>query len=84
MQFRLNDKHLEKPAGKHRRGKRTVAKEAVYKHISARIRRIYPGFNIGISTGTGGELANRWNHPYRHWLFTPADREIVGTGKRKR
>lgn len=27
MSFRLNNKHLAKPAGKHRRGKRTIAKE---------------------------------------------------------
>jgi hypothetical protein len=71
MQFRLNDKHKEKPAGSRRRGKRTVAKERLYKHILTRIRRIRPSFNIGISTGTDKGLQDRWNHPYRHWLFRP-------------
>lgn len=69
MQFRLNDKHKEKPAGSRTRGKRTIAKERVYKHIRARIARIYPNFNIGRSTGMHDGLASRWTDPYRHWLF---------------
>ncbi|CAB3839254.1 DUF3800 domain-containing protein [Achromobacter mucicolens] len=76
MQFRLNDKHLEKPAGARVRGKRTRAKEAVYKFANAQIRDIYPGFNIGVSTGVQGDAANRWRHGYRHWLFMPAEVEI--------
>lgn len=83
MQFRLNDKHKEKVPGTNRRGRRTLAKEAVYKHINARIRRIRPGFNIGISTGVDGDRASRWYHAYRHWLFLPDEREVVGSGKRK-
>lgn len=71
VQFRLNDKYRQKPPGSNRRGKRTIAKETLYKHIYGRVFQIYPNFNIGISTGTQGNLANRWNHPYRHWLFTP-------------
>jgi len=71
MQFRLNDKHKEKPQGSPTRGKRTIAKEKVYKHINKKIRDIYPNFNIGISTGTGGEIQNRWYHSYRHWSFKP-------------
>lgn len=67
--FRLNNKHLAKPEGKNRRGKRTVAKEKVYKFINSRIRNIYPNFNIGVSTSTKGDLKNRWLHPYRHWLM---------------
>jgi len=73
IQFRLNDKHRQKPPGATRRGKRTVAKESLYKHIYGRICQIYPNFNIGISTGIQGDYANRWNHPYRHWLFTPTN-----------
>ncbi|WP_043319145.1 DUF3800 domain-containing protein [Microbulbifer sp. HZ11] len=69
MAFRLNDKHREKPPGQHRRGKRTVAKEQLYKYINARIRDLYPGFNIGVSTGMQGDSANKWHHPYRHWNF---------------
>lgn len=73
MQFRLNNKHLIKPSGARIRGKRTIAKEKLYRHINSRIRDIYPRFNIGITTGLQGDITNRWKHPYRHWLFVPAD-----------
>lgn len=73
MAFRLNDKHREIPKGEKRRGKRTVAKEKLYKTILAEIRRIKPNFNIGISTGTSPE--ERWSAPYRHWCFKPAEVE---------
>lgn len=73
IQFRLNDKHLEKPPGSRRRGKRTLAKVRVYKHVLARIRRIYPGFNIGRSTSIRGDSSNLWRDPYRHWLFVPSN-----------
>lgn len=76
MFFRLNDLHIEKPEGSWRRGKRTLAKEKLYKHIYLHIREIYPGFNIGVSTGTAGRLENRWSHPYRHWLFEPKEYEM--------
>ena len=74
MSFRLNDKHLEKPAGSRKRGKKTIAKEAVYKAIYNEIRAIRSHFNIGISTGTDN-ISERWSAPYRHWLFVPAERE---------
>lgn len=84
MQFRLNDKHLAKPVGKFRRAKRTKAKERVYRHINQRIRRLRPGFNIGVTTGLDGDVSNRWQHPYRHWLFIPAEYEkIKGVGKKR-
>lgn len=73
MQFRLNDLHKAKPEGARVRGKRTRAKERVYKHINARIRRIYPNFNIGTSTGQADGPSSKWLHPYRHWCFMPAD-----------
>ncbi len=76
MQFRLNDLHKAKIPGTNRRGKRTVAKEYVYKAINERIRDIYPGFNIGISTGVSGDRSNRWRHPYRHWLFVPEEHQM--------
>lgn len=72
MYFRLNDLHLEKPEGQRLRGKRTIAKEKLYKVINGRIRKLYPNFNIGISTSSV-DKRNRWEHPYRHWLFVPAD-----------
>jgi hypothetical protein len=76
MQFRLNDKHLEKPEGKRRRGKKTVAKEAVYNHVNKRIRDIYSGFNVGVSTAQKQGQMSRWKDPYRHWNFRPAEFEI--------
>lgn len=78
MQFRLNDKHKEKPEGQRIRGKRTRAKERVYKEIYGLIRTLYPGyqFNIGISTGMDGNPAALWHDPYRHWLFLPREMEI--------
>lgn len=78
MQFRLNEKHREKPEGATRRGKRTIAKERVYKHIQAQIRAVYDGkhFNIGVSTGKPNGMVDLWRDPYRHWLFKPADGAI--------
>lgn len=71
--FRLNNMHKEKPEGQYRRGKRTVAKEQLYKYIHKKICLTYPNFNIGITTGTGGKIENIWEHPYRHWSFVPKD-----------
>lgn len=78
MQFRLNDKHKEKPEGSFRRGKRTIAKERVYKHILGEIRATYGGkaFNIGTNSGRPLGMLNLWIDPYRHWLFKPADGAI--------
>ena len=75
MAFRLNDLHKVIPEGELQRGKRTIAKEKLYKYINSRIRKIYPGFNIGESTGVF-EIGDRWTHPYRHWKFTPKNKEI--------
>ncbi len=84
MHFRLNNGHLEKPEGSRRRGKRTVAKEALYKHINRKIRGIYPNFNVGISTGLQGDIKNLWEHEYRHWCFRPNDFEVNPTKGKKR
>jgi len=75
MAFRLNHHHLAKPDGQRNRGKRTVAKEKVYKRINSRIRLLYPNFNIGVSTGQPNGPVDRWDHAYRHWLFVPKGRE---------
>jgi hypothetical protein len=77
MAFRLNNMHLVKPEGSRIRGKRTIAKEKLYKHILSNIRQIIPHFNIGVSTGGANE--NRWNGPYRHWKFVPRNHRIDGT-----
>jgi len=73
MFFRLNMLHKRIPAGCKRRGKRTVAKETLYKHIYKLINGILPNFNIGENTGARGEAYPDfyWKHPYRHWSFTP-------------
>ena len=71
MYFRLNNLHKVKPKGKYRRAKRTIAKDRLYHIINGDIREIYPGFNVGVSTGVAGDYRNRWLHPYRHWLFIP-------------
>lgn len=71
MAFRLNNKHKEKPKNAKFRGKRTLAKEKLYKFISKKIREIRPNFNIGITTGIDNHIENRFFHPYRHWQFIP-------------
>lgn len=84
IQFRLNNKHKEKSIDGKGRAKRTIAKEKVYKHINARIRKIYPGFNVGGSTSKRQEPGNVWFDPYRHWCFKPANHTVDKTrGKRK-
>lgn len=71
MYFRLNNLHLEKPAGSRTRGKRTIAKEKLYKHINSLISSILPHFNIGLSTGKRGYQNPSWELPYSHWKFKP-------------
>jgi hypothetical protein len=79
MHFRLNDLHKAIPEGARRRGKRTIAKEKLYKEINSQVRSIYPNFNIGTSTGTANGLSDRWNHPYRHWNFRPNEYRLDET-----
>ena len=71
MYFRLNNLHKEKPVGSRTRGKRTIAKEKLYKHINAQISNILPNFNIGMSTGSRGYQNPSWELPYSHWKFIP-------------
>lgn len=88
MAFRLNDKHKEKPLGKTRRGKRTRAKEALYKTILGEIRKIHPSFNIGVTTSSSGNLRGRWENPYLHWRFQPKsaqyEAKLTRRGQRKK
>lgn len=72
MCSKLNDKLKDIPPGKKRRGKRTLAKAKLYKEINREISKIYPNFNVGTNTGCHYGPSDRWTHPYRHWLFTPA------------
>lgn len=75
LSFRLNEKHRSIPAGMKRRGKRTIAKEHLYKYILSHIRRVTGknSFNIGISTGLSSDLQSQWSDPYLHWRFVPKD-----------
>ena len=71
MAFRLNDLHLEKPEGSRVRGKRTIAKEKLYRHILSEIRTMKPHLNPKISTACEPFPEGSWSMPYRHWLFQP-------------
>jgi hypothetical protein len=84
IQFKLNDKHKAIPQGKKRRGKRTRAKERVYKHINKILQKLRPHFNVGGSTGHDTGEEDRWLHPYRHWCFVPTDSvRDLSRGKKK-
>jgi hypothetical protein len=76
MQFRLNDMHKIKDPTTNKRGKKTKAKEKVYKCIYENISEIRPRFNIGVSTSLDNNIANRWNMVYSHWLFTPSNHSV--------
>lgn len=58
-----------------RRGKRTLAKERLYKFILKQIKRVTgkDSFNIGITTGLKSGIQGRWSDAYLHWLFVPKD-----------
>lgn len=71
MAFRLNDLHKAKPEGSRLRGKRTIAKEALYKHILQEIRTVKPFLNPKISTACEPFPEGNWLMPYRHWSFKP-------------
>jgi hypothetical protein len=71
MAFRLNEMHLVKPEGQRQRGKRTVAKDRLYRHVLAEIRTLKPAFNPKLSTAAQPFPEGTWSMPYRHWLFVP-------------
>ena len=75
MSFRLNNKHRLLDPSTGQRGKRTVAKERLYKFILGQIKRVTGKsfFNVGISTGLSRQPEGRWTDPYLHWLFQPAN-----------
>ena len=76
INFKLNDLDKEKLPNSRFRGKRTIAKEKLYKVILKNIRNIYPNFNIGVSTGIRFDVLNTWKDPYRHWCFKSKDSEF--------
>ena len=71
MQFKLNQLDKAKPAGQARRGKRTIAKAKLFKHIYKRICGILPYFNPEVSTGNRDFANPHWDSPYEHWRFQP-------------
>jgi hypothetical protein len=73
--FRLNDKHREIPEGKTQRGKRTIAKEKLYKHIHKKLKEIRPRFHIGVNTEVISQ-EDFWQQPYRHWVLQPSEYEV--------
>ncbi len=88
MNFRLNGLHQEKLPETNRRGKRTIAKEKLYKTILSEIRQTKSNFNIGITTGFGEQgFGSRWQHVYRHWCFqsrtTVYDKTLTKRGQKK-
>ena len=69
INFKLNDMDKEKIPNSNRRGKRTKAKEKLYKNILKNIKENHKNFNIGVSTSTRGDYTNNWKDSYRHWCF---------------
>jgi len=71
MAFRLNEKNKIKPEGSRTRGKRTIAKDKLYRHILSEIRTLKPSLNPKISTASEPFPEGAWSMPYRHWAFKP-------------
>lgn len=83
--FKLNEKDKLKVEGEKKIGKRTLIKLKLYKHINARIREIYPNFNIGVTTPIRIP-SDSWTQVYRHWNFIPKyhTRDVSRTKKAKK
>ena len=79
MAFRLNDMHKIKPEGQRFRGKRTLAKDRLYRFILNEIRQIYAAKGVNnYDPKFGKHYTNypydRWTDAYRHWLFKPSNK----------
>lgn len=88
MNFKLNDFNKIKDETTGKRSKRTIAKEKLYKVIHTNIASIRKNFNIGITTGTDGDVTNYWKHAYRHWNFISSyshfDETLTKRGSKKK
>ncbi|MCU7551257.1 DUF3800 domain-containing protein [Chitinophagaceae bacterium LB-8] len=73
--FRLNNKHKEMPPEKKQRGKRTIAKEKLYKHINKKIRTLRTGFHIGTNTAITSK-EEYWQHSYQLLKLGPSELKI--------
>jgi hypothetical protein len=69
--FRLNNKHKEIPQGKKHRGKRTIAKEKLYRHISKKLREIRGNFHFGANRRIVCK-EDYWWQPFHHWNCNPS------------
>lgn len=85
MCFKLNEKDKLKTEGEKKIGRRTLVKQKLYKHINARIREIYPNFNVGVTTPIRVP-SDSWTQVYRHWSFIPKyhTRDVSRTKKAKK
>lgn len=79
MSFRLNHKHKVTPPGRRVRGRKTRAKETLYKAINRMIQDLYCDyqFNVGSNTGWLEGEKSLWSMPYRHWRFVPKQHKII-------
>jgi hypothetical protein len=75
MSFRLNDKHKHKEKNQKQRGKKTIAKERMYKYIINKIRILTPAeyykyFDIKRNTPVYDNLrqSRLTSDKYRHWI----------------
>lgn len=55
---------------------RTKAKLKLYYHILEHIYKIHPDFNVATSTDWSNNVKSTWLHHYRHWCFTPKNKNI--------
>lgn len=69
MAFRLNERHLVKPVGSRTRGKKTIVRHNLYKHIISQIRKVNGVKAFDPKVSTGGLEQKVWVMPYRHWKF---------------
>lgn len=89
IHFRLNNKHKVTAHESRKRGRRTVAKDLLYKTVLEQIKSIKPefrNFNIGISTACIDDPSKKWSDSYRHWNFIPKNyiyRHELTKGKQK-
>lgn len=74
MHFKLNKLNTVVLEKEGKRGKKTIAKEKMYKYIFKEITTIHPNFNAGISTGFRNYNYPHWESPYEHWCFVPNER----------
>lgn len=79
MAFRMNEQNLVKPLGKRNRGKRTIAKDRLYKHIYGEIAAMYAEKGVmSYDPKNGNHYRNfpndRWTDAYRNWRFEPSNK----------